>query len=78
MTIKPFHTYTDDKLTPSEPVDIPVTDLPYANPQDVPLPVREMIKRAHDSGLKIKQLTQIYSLPSEWIMIFVAPNKGSA
>jgi hypothetical protein len=66
MTFVEGHPRRDDEPNPLAPM------VPYAAPSDVPVPLRQNLKLAHDSGLTVAQLSALYEMPEEWITLFVA------
>lgn len=51
-------------------------DITYSAPNDVPVPLRAMLRQAYESGLTTKQLATIYEMPESWLQLFVWDAKG--
>ena len=43
----------------------------YASPGEVPLPPKQTIKQAYDSGLTVAHTALVFELPDEWVEMFV-------
>lgn len=58
---------------PSNQKTISSSDAPERQPvtyeryEDIPKPVRDTLKQAHESGLTVQHLHKIFELPVEWI-----------
>lgn len=51
---------------------------PYHSPNDVPVSLQHMLRRAYDSGLTVPQLATIYELPETWLELFCRPCEGES
>jgi len=81
MTIKPFKTFIQahpgaqrrDERPSTGHLTVILNDPVYAEPVDVPIALRQALRRAYDSGITIEQLNIIYEIPIDWITMFVKP-----
>src|SRR5260370_131004 len=71
----PFSTWIGDLAKPipgTRFCPLPAIGDLYRKPEDVPVSLRHTLRYAHDSGLTVQSLADIYGLPAEWVAQFVS------
>lgn len=70
-----YKIWVDDRPGTPEPPDSPLgaprIDLRYQCPNDVPQPLRAILRQSYATGITPSQLALVFELPEQWVQLFV-------